>query len=377
MKVVYIISSLKRTGPVNVLHNIIKYLDKSKIEPIIITLSPEPEEGSRIADFKEMGIKIHSLELSRLKGYFFAPAKIKKIIKTINPDLIHSQCLRSNLFSAIFLNKYKNISCVHNYAYEDYTMSFGKIKGAIFAYLNIKAMEKFIVNIPGSNSVKNKLLKKSKMNLKVISNGIDPSIFSLSSAEQKIKNRKELNLPTDKKIFIFIDALISRKDPLTSINSFIDAFSNEEAFLLILGGGPLFDECKKITAKQKNILMVGQINSTALYKNYLTASDYYITSSLAEGFHLTIVESMACGMPVVVSNIGPHSEILSINPKAGLLFNIKDTKDMSAKLKEIILLDYAEHSSAAIDIAQNHLNAVIESNSYQELYLSLENNKKR
>ena len=43
-KILYIVSTLERCGPTNQLSYIIKYLDKSKFEPMVLTLSPEPKE---------------------------------------------------------------------------------------------------------------------------------------------------------------------------------------------------------------------------------------------------------------------------------------------------------------------------------------------
>jgi len=42
-KILYLVSSLKKSGPTNQLSYIIKYLDRTKFSPTILTLSSEPK----------------------------------------------------------------------------------------------------------------------------------------------------------------------------------------------------------------------------------------------------------------------------------------------------------------------------------------------
>jgi len=102
IKIVYIISTLVKSGPVNVLYNLIKYIDKNRYNVTIITLSPENEKHSRLKEFESLGIKVQSLNLSRLQGYLFGGFKLRQIINKVKPDIIHSHCFRSNLFSPVF-----------------------------------------------------------------------------------------------------------------------------------------------------------------------------------------------------------------------------------------------------------------------------------
>lgn len=81
-------------------------MDRTKYEPIVLTLSTEPK-GSVKKDFEELGIKCYCLNVSGLKGYFEAE-KIKKVVKEITPDIIHTHCFRSALFTALHLNKALN-----------------------------------------------------------------------------------------------------------------------------------------------------------------------------------------------------------------------------------------------------------------------------
>jgi predicted O-linked N-acetylglucosamine transferase (SPINDLY family) len=79
-KILYIVSTLQRSGPIIVLANIVKYLDRDKFEPIVLTLSPEPIDSMKEYFENELNTKVATLGLSRIQGLFFAKSHVKKFI---------------------------------------------------------------------------------------------------------------------------------------------------------------------------------------------------------------------------------------------------------------------------------------------------------
>jgi glycosyltransferase EpsD len=63
----------------------------------------------------------------------------------------------------------------------------------------------------------------------------------------------------------------------------------------------------------------------------LKASDLCVHSSYNEGFSLAVVEAMACGLPVVASNVRALNEIVQ-DRVSGLLFSCGDAKDLAQKI---------------------------------------------
>ena len=109
-KILYIVSTLKISGPINQLSYIIKYLDKQKFQPIVMTLSAEPKEDSMKNYFENvLKIKVETLGLSRLQGLFLAKNNIKQFISQNNIDIVHSQGIRADgLMSKIDIPKNSN-----------------------------------------------------------------------------------------------------------------------------------------------------------------------------------------------------------------------------------------------------------------------------
>lgn len=369
IRVAYIVSTLKRSGPTNQLSYIIKYLDKSKFQPIIITLSPEPED-SLLNYFDELGIECISLNLSRIKGIFKGKSELLKILKEKKIDLIHTQGIRADILSSKHLKGYKRISTLRNYPYNDYPMKFGKVKGWLMAINHIEATRKIKNSIACSESIAKIYNEKHSLDISYIQNGVDQTKFYRD--DNKLELRKKLNLPLDKKIYVSVGSLIPRKDPITIIRAFNNMEDNENRKLVFLGNGFLKDNCLNEIGKNKNIKLLGNVTNV---NEYLQAADYLVSSSKAEGLPNTVIEAMACGLPCILSDIQPHREILNFDCTAGRIFELGNNKDLIEKIDEIENKNYKFISDNSVKLIENNLNAKLMSEKYQKIYLTLSKSK--
>ena len=113
-KILYIVSTLKSSGPINVLFNLIKYLNRDSFEPFILTLSPEPKNSS-LSRFQKLGVRVHSLNLSRVQGFIIGKYALKRFVEEHCPDVVHTHGIRADMLSAQCLQPYKRVSTIHNY----------------------------------------------------------------------------------------------------------------------------------------------------------------------------------------------------------------------------------------------------------------------
>jgi len=361
IKILYIISTLKKTGPVNVLYNIIKNLDRTQFEPIIFTLSAEPK-GSIKNEFEALNVECQCLNLKGFNGYIKS-AKIIKIVKDISPDIIHSHCFRSTLFTALYLNNYKTISTIHCDYDEDYAMSYGKFIGQIMCKLTDLALNRLDKRICVSELLSKILLKKKKFKFAYVNNGIDTTKFI--PATDKYELKKKLNLPTDKQIFIWVGCLVNRKNPLL-FSKLITQLNNSKNFYIFCGDGNLKNNLKEELKYVSNVIFTGNIDNI---EEYLQASDYYISTSLSEGLPMSVLEGMDCGLPVILSNISQHKMIFKKD--IGFTFVTDNSNDLASKVKTILNKDYSELSTNAISTIKEYFNAKIMSNKYMNIYKEL------
>ena len=221
--IIYLISTLRNSGPVNQTYNLIKNLDRTQFNPVIITLSKEPED-SKIDFFKTLDISIHTINLSRIKGIFLLKNAIKKIVQNYNNPIIHSQGLRADSIN-YQLKKYPmKITTIRNFPFDDYIMKFGAIKGFIMSIYHISIIKKIKKRIACSKAISTLFNTVLHCKLDFINNSVDTDFFQASNDTEKIALRKQYNLPIDAKIFIYTGQIIKRKDLETLISGFNASF---------------------------------------------------------------------------------------------------------------------------------------------------------
>lgn len=370
-KILYIVSTLSRSGPTNQLFNLIKYLDREQFEPYLITLTPEPND-SRWDDYAALGVKLYSLNLSRVKGVLLAKRKVKTFIDKIEPDLIHSQGIRADVLIGRLDTVLPKVLTIHNYPQKDYFMRYFRIQSFVMLRIHLSAFKKFNLCICVSCSVEENARKITHANeFKSIENGVDTVDFYPISLNEKNKLRKKLKLPENGNLWVSSGRISSLKDPLFLINQWKRAFSSSSSdTLVVLGDGEVLDECRRIALGVDNIIIKGRVSNVL---DYLQASDYYLSASKSEGLPMAAIEALACGLPCLLSNIEPHAEIVSMNEKIGKLFELGNSSSFSENITAIQKQDYASMREAALDLISTRLSAEVMSKKYQDAYLELMN----
>ena len=148
---------------------------------------------------------------------------------------------------------------------------------------------------------------------------------------------KQFGLNT--KFLLFVGTIQPRKNILALVKAFQELKKNKrnrDLQLIIVGKhGWLYKEIIKEINKfsiNKDIILSDYISDDVLVKLYQSALGF-ILPSFYEGFGLPVIEAMACGCPVAVSN---RSSLPEIAGEAGLIFNPDDIHDIMAKLELLI-----------------------------------------
>lgn len=368
IKILYIVSTLKRCGPNNQLFNIINNLDETKFSPVVITLSPEPMD-SRFDDYVKAGIEVHSLNLSRFSGVFFVKSKVRKLIDEFRPNIIHTQGVRGDIVASQ-IKGIPKVSTVRNFPQLDFPMTYGSVVGRWMVWRQIKALRNIDKVVGVSTAVVDNLQSQfSIQNTYTISNGVEVSKYVPISNSRKRDLRGNLQLPINATIWIVSGHLNDRKDPLFLIDAWKRYFSNDiENFLLFIGDGPLLHECKQQSKELTNIRVEGRVKDVV---SFLQASDIYLASSKAEGLPNAALEAMSCGLPVLLSDIGPHCNLLTLSPEVGESYEIGDISSFGQALERFNNRDYKSRSDASYNLIRTSLSDRIMSDNYQQLYLDL------
>jgi glycosyltransferase involved in cell wall biosynthesis len=169
---------------------------------------------------------------------------------------------------------------------------------------------------------------------RVVHNGIDIRIFKPAD---KGRARAELGLPADARILCFAARGIQASQfkgfgtlmaALTMLGE--DEPMRRDTLLLALGSESADTQVGGIAVR-----FVPFVTESALLARYYQASDAYVHPARAETFGLAVAEAMACGLPVVASEVGGIPEIV-IDGESGLLFNNEDPRNLANLLRSIL-----------------------------------------
>jgi glycosyltransferase involved in cell wall biosynthesis len=102
--------------------------------------------------------------------------------------------------------------------------------------------------------------------------------------------------------------------------------------LEVLGEGPERSSLEALVAANRSICFRGRVPREGTLDAMKRASFLVFPSEWYEGLPMTIVESFACGLPVIASRLGTMGEMIS-DGRTGLLFTPGDAADLASKLE--------------------------------------------
>jgi glycosyltransferase involved in cell wall biosynthesis len=158
-----------------------------------------------------------------------------------------------------------------------------------------------------------------------------------------------LKLGTHEKVILYVGRFDERKgiETLVRACALLKEKNIPNLKLIIVGGSsanmPDGDERKRIEnivndlGLKDNTLFAGRIGHDIL-PMYYTASDVCVIPSHYEPFGLVAIEAMACGVPVVASNVG-GLKFTIIPEETGLLVEPKDTEAFARSIYRILFDD--------------------------------------
>ncbi|NWF70200.1 MAG: glycosyltransferase family 4 protein [Chloroflexi bacterium] len=161
--------------------------------------------------------------------------------------------------------------------------------------------------------------------------GYDATRFRPLPAAEIAAFKNEQGLP--QQFWLFVGTLEPRKNLPTLLHAYAGLRPDERLPLVLAGGrGWQYDDIFAAIAQhglQQQVLLPGFIPSEALPLWYNSASAF-VYPSVFEGFGLPVLEALACGTPVVVSEASSLPEVAG---GAGLLVPPHDTTAWTAALR--------------------------------------------
>lgn len=167
----------------------------------------------------------------------------------------------------------------------------------------------------------------------------------------------------EKEYLIFVSRLVAEKATEVIIEAFKKVNTNKK--LVIVGENPnssnYLSKLKDLGNDDDRIIFTGFLfddNLRELYSNALA----YISASRLEGLPISVLEALSYSLPVILSDIEPHLEILNLSESIGMQFKTDDVDSCSS-----IIESFLSKSDEEINImSQNALNLIKKDFSWEE-----------
>jgi glycosyltransferase involved in cell wall biosynthesis len=270
-------------------------------------ITDQVEDGFRTIRFiyKRRLLKLHRI----INIIGFAHCFLKLMKEGYRPDIIHFHEYDASL-SVFILAKIYHFPLVITEHYSGFVRNILTRSERYFARL---VMRQAIVVLPVSDYLRGHLrIYAPNVRMEVVNNIVDTKIFQLSNPI--VKGRDQA------KQMLIVAALEATK----GITYLLEALGllkimRTDFFLNIIGNGTLrveLEEKAKILGLNDFVHFHG-IKPKPEVARFMSQCDFFVLSSLFETFGCVIIEAMACGKPVVVTNVGGPVEI--VKPESGIL----------------------------------------------------------
>lgn len=311
-KVLYVVESFS-TGVYAIVRDIACNLDQDRFEVRILHSLRNDSPRNYEDDFKQSNVTLRYLPMGSLKDYFPAVRVVKQEIKDFNPDSIHFHSSKGGFLGRIAAHRSK-------------ARLFYTPHGISFIRTDVSSFKRFLFLL-----------------LETFIQWYTPvRMIAISQAEYENVLRLTKNATTIKN-FIPIDNISPHVDGETTvvgITGRITEAKNPPLFnriayalphisFLWVGDGPLRSQLDA-----ENITITGQVSRDEALQ-HLTGISIYIQTSDWEGLPISLLEAMAAKIPVIVTRIPAHVNLID-DGETGIICDINNDSQFVEAIQNLI-----------------------------------------
>lgn len=371
MKILHVITSLNTGGAEMMLTKLVAASLSSNEVHIVISLMDKGTLGDQVSKYAEL----YSLDLKAGGLSIKSLINLYRIIKQEDPDIIQGWMYHANIAS-LLVNFILRKNLVWNVRQSLVDIKFEKRLTAILIRMSAffsGYVDKIIFNSHVSLSQHVKI-GFSERNTVVIANGFDLDKFRPQSSEQILAFKLKYGLPEDSKIFGHVARYHPMKNHIGFIYEISKILSDQpNLYCVMVGKG----------VSEVNVELVNAINNTNYpdrfimigerhdLENIYGVFDFIVSSSQwGEAFPNVIGESMACGTPCIVTDVGDSKHIVA---DLGFVYSPSLSEELNPYLNQCINMTTDEYLRLSI-LCRNHISKNYSINTIYKQYIQLYKN---
>lgn len=351
IRVLRIINRFNLGGPTYNVTYLTAYLP-GEFETLLCGGEHEQNEGDSLFIPRELGIEpklIHSLKRSidPLQDRK-ALKEIRAIIREFKPDIVHTHASKAGALGRTAAFQEGVPVIVHTFHGHVFHSYFGKLKTWFYKWTERRLARKTDAIIAISEkqleelTIVHRIAEPSKF--RVISLGFDLDRFRQDSAAKRETFRTNYKLTEDEIAIGIIGRLTAIKNHELLFNSIrkLALELKQRVRIFVIGDGERMEDLVRMGRETEAEFPDVKFEFTSWIKNVdvvLPGLDIVALSSFNEGTPVSLIEAQAAGVPVITTNVGGVSDIVS-DGLTGLIVNGFEVDQYAEKLR--VLLENAE-----------------------------------
>jgi glycosyltransferase involved in cell wall biosynthesis len=175
--------------------------------------------------------------------------------------------------------------------------------------------------------------------IRVVGNGVDTDKFC---PEDRAEARKKFGIPLHARVMVSVGALVERKGFHRVIKVLPELLKSEPGlhYLIVGGASPEGNRRAELEQQVRELRLDKQVHflgamPAAELKWPLSASDVFVLATSNEGWANVFLEAMACGLPVITTDVGGNSEVVS-RPELGTVVPFGNQEALGAALRSAL-----------------------------------------
>ena len=320
-RILWLIDSLTTGGAERLVAVFARHFDREEFELEVICLK-EIEGNVMAADLRGFDVPLTVLGALNL-GDLGSFRRLVSLIRAGDFDLIHTHLTYADIWGRVagLITRVPVVSTVHVLSYTSNLVKETRAKLIErIADLLRKHLRGPVIAV--SDALKQRFIEKgySEKRLVTIRNGIALEEFELSRDFSPEKKRNELGIANDAFVISTVSALREGKGHRLLLDAAQLVSPRSNATFLIVGGGPLETELRRIGDEKglgRSVIFTGMRRDIP---ELLAISDIFVLPSENDSLPTAIFEAMYLGLPAIGLNSGGVPEIID-NTRTGIVLD--------------------------------------------------------
>jgi len=322
-RVLYLITDLDVGGAERVLLEVVRRLDRERYRPAVCSLAPP---GDLAREFDRLGVPVFGLGMTGYR-HLLRAGRLFALLRRHRFDILHTHLCHANVLGRV----------VGRLAGVPVVVSTTHVAEPRRWHLLLERGTASLVDrvVAVSEAVGRYMIEQARIpaeKVLVIRNGVDPSRFRVPRGEF----RQREGIPADRLLVTSVGRLHEQKGLGWLLEAARLVVSEwPEVRFLVVGEGPERKELLRLRDRAGLEEYVRFLGFRPDVPQILADSDVFVLPSLWEGLAIALLEAMAAGLPVVVTDVEGVREVVT-DGETGLVVPPADAGALSSALGRLL-----------------------------------------